>query len=296
MENIIIGKTQTLTVKRAVDFGIYLGTENSEETVLLPKKQVPSDTKIGDRLSVFVYRDSEDRPIATVNKPAAEAGMFAYLPVTGITKVGAFLSWGLEKDLFLPFKEQEGTVSKGDNVPVFIYLDKSERLAATMKLYDHLSPADENVREEDAFAGYVYRVQREIGAFTAVIPAAYDGTDSLYPAYDKLYFGLIPKSQVFKNYRSGEKVSGRIVRVRNDRKLDLSVRARDYAQLDADGEKILAKIDEYGGTLPFSEKASPEIIKRELEMSKNGFKKALGHLLKAGKIEIGETEVRKITS
>lgn len=291
MEKIKTGITQELTVLRKADFGVYLGPKGSDQSVLLPKKQVPEKAEIGTTITVFVYRDSEDRLIATTREPIVQVGEFAWLPVKGVARVGAFLDWGLEKDLFLPFKEQEKPVKAGETVCVYVYLDKSGRLCATTKLYDHLTPCEQgDFKEEDSFTGYVYRTQRDFGAFIAVAPAA----EKEKTAWKKMHFGLIPKAQVFKNYNVGDKVTGRVVRVREDGKLDLSARARDYAQLDVDGETILKKIDEYDGVLPFSESASPEMIKRELEMSKNGFKKALGHLLKAGKIEIGETEVRRI--
>ncbi len=280
MREFLIGQTQALTVKREADFGIYLGFRNEEGDILLPKKQVPENTKIGDILTVFVYKDSEDRLIATVNEPLVKAGETARLLVKSVTRIGAFLDWGLEKDLFLPYKEMEGEVRPGDRICVYVYPDKSKRLCASMKIYDRLKAVEKaEFLKDDPFKGYVYRVNRDVGVFVAVE----QGPD--------FYFGLIPKQQVFKAYRPGDEVSGRVVRVREDGKLDLSVRDKDYLQMGADSELILSKIKEYGGALPFSESASPEMIKRELGMSKNGFKKALGHLLKAGKIKIGENEV-----
>jgi len=209
-----------------------------------------------------------------------------------VAQVGAFLDWGLEKDLFLPYKEQEGSVYPGDRVCVYVYTDKSGRLSATMKLYDHLSPAEPGeFKEEDVFSGFVYRYQKGIGAFTAIIPKAESAEKK---AYGRLIFGLAPDSQVFRYFKAGERISGRIVRVRKDGKLDISDRMRDYQQMDADSERILQKIKEYDGTLPFSDNASPEVIKRELGMSKNGFKKALGHLYKAGRVKIFDNTVEFI--
>ena len=283
MEKIIVGKQQTLVIKRFLDFGAFLGFEGTAEVVLLPKKQVPENAKEGDALSVFVYRDSEDRMIATVREPLAMVGDIAYLTVKTVTKIGSFLDWGLEKDLFMPYKETEGNVRAGDRILVYVYTDKSDRLCATMKLYDHLRTVThgEFVKDE-AFHGYVYRMNPDVGAFVAV------EREGLY------YYGLIPKPQVFKPYRAGDEVEGHVVRVRPDGKLDLSVRNKAYKQIEADAEVILKKIDEYDGELPFSESASPEIIKRELNMSKNGFKKALGHLYKEEKIVIGEKTVKRI--
>lgn len=307
MKEIKMGKTQELTVLRETEHGVYLGkavtarnpkanaagqkaSAGDVEEVLLPKGQTPAGLKTGALLTVFVYRDSEDRPVATVRRPAAEVGEFAYLTVKSVTKVGAFLDWGLEKDLFLPYKETESPVKAGDAVMVYLYLDKSGRIASTTRIYEHLSPAPKGeYRKEDAFRGAVYRVSPEVGALVAVSPK--NAEFAAGKAFSALYYGLIPTSQVFVRFRLGETVSGRIVRVRADGKLDLALRARAFEQLSADGETILKKMREYGGTLPFSENASPEIVKRELGMSKNAFKKALGHLYRERKVRIGEKEV-----
>ena len=279
-----IGQTEQLTMLRETDFGVYLGKEGTEESVLLPKKQVPAGLKQGDTLEVFLYRDSEDRPIATTAVPKIRLGEFRQLSVKAATKLGAFLDWGLEKDLFVPFREQEEKLSAGDSVLVYMYLDRSGRLSATTRIYNRLSPAKRGeFREESPFTGHVYRIEKSYGVFVAVEPKDGDPTRRI--------FGLIPSSQVFGRYRLGEAVSGRVVRVRDDGKLDLSVRARDFEQIGQDARTILKKMDEYGGMLPFSESAAPEIIRRELQMSKNGFKKALGSLLKERKIRIGEKEV-----
>lgn len=285
-----IGKIQTLTVLKATEIGVYLGENDPEKSVLLPKKQVPAGTKYGDRIEVFVYRDSEDRPIATVRRPAATVGEFAYLSVKSVTRVGAFLDWGLEKDLFLPYKEQEQNVRSGNKVMVYLYLDKSKRISCTMKLYDYLSPAEQGeYRKEDAMEGVVYRYTPDFGAFTAVLPKG--KTLSAGASFDKLFFGLIPPSQVFRSFRPGDEIKGRVVRRRADGKLDLSERKRDHEQIDADAETVIRKIEEYGGVLPFSESAEPVLVRRELSMSKSGFKRALGHLYKNHRIRIEENEV-----
>ena len=289
MKEIRIGKTQKLTVVRETEHGVYLGA-GGEESVLLPKNQVPEGTAAGQEMEVFVYRDSEDRPVATVRHPAAEVGEFAYLTVKNVSVFGAFLDWGLEKDLFMPYREMEESVRAKDAVMVYLYLDKSGRISATTRIYGKLSAAEKGAfRKEDAFTGAVYRINKEVGVFAAVCPKG----ETLTPGkgYEKCYFGLIPPSEVYKRFRLGEALQGRIVRVREDGKLDLALRKRDFEQLDADGELILRKMEEYGGTLPFSENASPELIKRELKLSKSAFKKALGHLYKKRKVRIGENEV-----
>jgi len=283
MKEYLIGQTQTLIAKRKADFGVYLGFSDEETDILLPKKQVPETLKIGDMIEVFIYRDSEDRLIATTNRPTVQVGEIGRLTVKAVTKIGAFLDWGLEKDLFLPFKETEGLVSAGDQICVYVYLDKSRRISATMRIYDYLNPVTkgELIKDEE-FIGYVYRVNKKIGAFTAVLV---DG---------KYYFGLIPASQVFENYKIGQEVTGRVVRVREDGKLDLSPRKKAYAQIEADAEKVIKLLDSYEGCLPFSDNAKPEVIERELQMSKAAFKRAIGHLYKEEMIEISETEVKRI--
>ena len=328
-----IGKKQCLYMQRRAEQGVYLGSKDGQESVLLPKAQVPAALKEGDPIEVFVYRDSEDRPIATTARPAAEVGQFAYLPVKSIARIGAFLDWGLEKDLFLPFAEQERVLKAGEKVLVYVQLDKSGRIAASMKVYDKLSSETYGkFGKDDPFTGYVYRVNPEVGAFVAVrenntvSQIAKGSKDSIASnaqgmgkaaagskaaaenevaaaskaqAADKptgtlnaLYYGLIPASQLFQKLKAGDEVSGRILRVRKDGKLDLEIRQRAYREIEGDSEKILKKIKEYDGVLPFSENAAPETIRRELEMSKAAFKRALGHLLKEGKIEIGEQEIR----
>ena len=282
--NFSIGQTENLTVLRETDFGVYLGKTGTEESVLLPRKQVPENTKPGDRIRVFLYLDSEDRLIATTNTPKIQLGEFARLEVKAAAKIGAFLDWGLEKDLFVPFHEQEERLKAHDSVLAYMYLDRSSRLAATTRIYNRLSAAEPGeFRREDAFRGVVYRIEQNFGVFVAVYPKEADPK--------RMIFGLIPSSQVLRRYRLGEEVSGRVVRVRKDGKLDLSERNRAFEQIAADAETILNKMAEYGGILPFSENARPEVIRRELGMSKNGFKKALGSLLKAGKIQIGSDEV-----
>ncbi|MBQ6678433.1 MAG: RNA-binding protein [Lachnospiraceae bacterium] len=282
-----IGKTQELFLLRMAEQGAYLGLKDGSESVLLPRKQVPDRLKEGDRIQVFVYRDSEDRPVATVRRPYAEVGEFAYLTVKSVARAGAFLDWGLEKDLFLPFAEQEQPLKGGEKALVRVYLDKSGRVAASMKVYAFLSAETYGrFKKDDPFTGYVYRVNPEVGAFVAVRP----GTEE--KRLKELFYGLVPSAQLFAPLKAGDAVSGRILRVRKDGKLDLEIRQRAYKQIEEDSEKVLAKIRAYDGELPFSESASPETIKRELGLSKAAFKRALGHLKKEGKIEIGEKEVR----
>ena len=273
-----LGRKQELTVLRVKEIGVYLGESEADEGVLLPARQVPEGTKPGDRITVFIYRDSSDRMIATTNTPLITLDELAALTVRDVTKIGAFLDWGLEKDLFLPYKEQTEKLRKGDRCLVRLYVDKSSRLCASMRVYDFLKP-NELYRENDQVQGTIYRVNPEIGAFVAV---------------DNRYFGLIPKREIFDSYRTGDTVTARVTAVREDGKLNLALRDKAYLQMDEDAKVILQALEDYSGVLPFGEKADPEVIKRELKMSKNAFKRALGRLLKEGKIEILEHGVRSV--
>ena len=180
-----LGVKQVLTVVKIVDFGVYLGSD--EERVLLPKKQVPEGIEVGDPIEVFLYKDSSDRMIATTNEPKLTLGELAVLTVADVGRMGAFLDWGLEKDLFLPFKEQTEKVEKGDQCLVSLYIDKSERLCATMKIY-HLLRTDSPYKKDDTVRGTIYEVNREIGAFVAV---------------DNLYSALIPKREMYGRMSAG---------------------------------------------------------------------------------------------
>ncbi len=273
-----LGETQKLVIVKKVNFGVYLAVsrESAQERVLLPIKQVPEESVIGDSLEVFIYRDSEDRMIATTRTPKLQMGQLAELTVVQVGKLGAFLDWGLEKDLFLPFKEQRGEVQQGKTVLVSLYIDKSHRLCATMNVYETLR-TDSPYQAEDRVRGRVYEISDNFGAFVAV---------------DNLYSGLIPARELYGDVKLGADVEARVLSVREDGKLDLSVREKAYLQMDVDAERILKLLDSYEGSLPFNDKASPEVIKHETGMSKNEFKRAVGRLLKQGKIEIGEKTIR----
>ena len=268
-----LGVRQVLTVVKKVDFGVYLGSD--EQRVLLPKKQVPEGIDLGDPIEVFLYKDSDDRLIATTNEPKIQLGELAVLEVADTGKFGAFLNWGLEKDLFLPFKQQTTKLSKGDKCLVSLYIDKSERLCATMKVYELLSK-ESPYQKDDMVEGIVYGLSQEYGAFVAV---------------DNKFSALIPKKEASTKLRIGQTVQARVTAVKADGKLDLSVRDKIPMQMDKDAELVLARLQEYGGTLPFTDKADPEVIKREFDLSKNAFKRAVGRLLKEEKIVINEKNI-----
>ena len=275
-----LGKKQTLTVVKTVDFGVYLAEKDDKEgkdSVLLPAKQVPAGTKAGDELTVFIYKDSKDRLIATTREPMLQVGQTAVLKVSQVTRIGAFLNWGLEKDLLLPYHEQTTRMQEGKDVLVALYIDKSQRLCATMKVYHYLSTRTPYV-VGDQVKGRVYEISGNFGVFVAV---------------DDKYSALIPAREAAGKYRPGEILDLRVTEVKEDGKMNVTDRQKAYLQIEEDAESVLSVIDEFAGVLPFDDKASPEVIKREFCLSKNAFKRAIGHLLKEGKIEIKERRIYK---
>ena len=275
-----LGEYQELIVVKKKDFGIYLAENPQDEVrVLLPAKQVPAETKIGDKLRVFLYKDSSDRLIATTNEPKLVIGELAVLTVKEIGKIGAFLDWGLEKDLFLPFKEMTQKVQSGDEVLVTLYIDKSQRLCASMKGLYNLLSKESPYNKDDIVTGRVYEFSDNFGTFVAV---------------DDHYSARIPKFEDHSFLKIGDVIEAKVVSVKPDGKLDLTIREKAYIQMDTDAEKILELLDSYAGVLPFSEKASPEVIKRETGLSKNAFKRAIGHLYKERKIDLSDGKIRRI--
>lgn len=263
-----LGEKQVLTVVKKVDFGVYLGTD--EERVLLPKKQVPEGIEPGDPVEVFLYKDSSDRMIATTNEPKITLGGLAVLDVADVGRIGAFLDWGLEKDLLLPYKEQTVKVEKGDRCLVSLYIDKSGRLCATMKISQMLR-TDSPYQKDDIVHGTVYGVSREYGVFVAV---------------DNKYSARIPQKDVYGKMYPGQEIEARVAGVKADGKLDLSLRHKIPEQMDVDAEKIMERIEKNGGELGFTDKADPDRIRDEFGMSKAAFKRAVGRLLKEGRIKI----------
>jgi hypothetical protein len=275
-----LGKIQKLTIKRMTSVGAYLNEKDgkSDDVVLLPKKQIPEDKNIGDEIDVFIYRDSKDRIVATTRTPRLTLGELAFLQVVEVSKIGAFLDWGLEKDLFLPFKEQTSPVRKGKKYLVGLYVDKSNRLCATMdisKLLNSNSPYQVN----DKIQGTIYKIVEDLGALVAV---------------DNKYHGLIPQNELYGSYKKGDKIEGRVVKVREDGKLDISIREKSYIQMDEDAKLILGKLLLKGGKLPFNDDSDPDLIKKEFNMSKRAFKRAIGKLFKEGKIKITDEGIEEI--
>lgn len=275
-----LGKIQKLKVIRKTKVGAFLNTEygSDEYDVLLPMNQVPQDIDIDDEIEVFVYKDSEDRMIATTRTHKIAIGKLAMLKVIDHSRVGAFLDWGLDKDLLLPFKEQTRNVSIGEEYLVGLYIDKSHRLCGTMDIQKLLRD-DSPYKVNDRVNGTIYRINEDLGAFVAV---------------EDKYNGLIPIKELYGAYKYGDKVEVRIKKVREDGKLELSLRKEAFNEIDDDAKKILDRLIEAGGFLTLNDKSQPEEIKSVFDMSKAAFKRAIGRLYKERKIKITEKGIEKV--
>lgn len=272
-----LGEVQKLIIQRFTTVGAYLNEEDPEDDdILLPKSQIPEGAQVDDEIEVMVYKDSKDRIIASTNRSKLTVGQLGHLMVVSSSKIGSFLDWGLEKDLFLPFSETVGSVEKGKEYLVAVYVDKSDRLAATMKVKNLLS-TESPYKENDKASGTIYSINRDIGAFVAI---------------DDKYDGLIPKRELLGAYQVGDSIDVRINKVLDDGKLDLSLRDRSYIQMDEDIKMIKSRMKEKGGSLNITDNSPPEAIKNELGMSKAGFKRAVGRMYKEGIIEMTETGIK----
>lgn len=275
-----IGRKQILSIVKKVEFGVYLADvqDNTDEKVLLPGKQVPEGAQVGDKLTVFIYRDSKDRMIATTKEPVMEVGQTALLTVKQVGKIGAFLDWGLEKDLLLPFKEQTTKVIPGQQCLTALYVDKSGRLCGTMKVYHYLK-TDSPYHKDDKVEGIVYEISENFGTFVAV---------------DNCFSALIPKTEPVEDIFVGDRIYARVTEVKEDGKLSLSIREKAYIQMNEDAKRLLELLEKAGGILPFGDKSDAEIIRSKTGMSKNEFKRAAGNLYKQRKIVIEKDSIRKL--
>lgn len=267
-----LGEIQELEIKRIRNVGAFLGPSNNrnkEDVVLLPNNEVTEEDKVGDIISVFIYKDHENRFTATKKTPKITLGKIAHLEVKDITKIGAFLDWGLQKELFLPFKEQTVKLDKGRKYLVALYIDKSSRLSSTMKIRDYLRN-DSKYLENDWVNGIVYNIVDDIGAFVAI---------------DNIYEALIPKEQIKGIIAIGESINARISSVKPDGRITLSMRNRGHLEIDNDGALILDTLEDNDGYLELNDKSSPGDIMDTLSMTKSSFKRAVGRLLKNNKIE-----------
>ncbi len=268
-----LGEQQILRVVRFSTIGVYLGDE--EEQVLLPKRYVPATLCIDDEIDVFVYKDSEDRLVATTEKPKITLGTVALLKISQITDIGAFIDWGLGKDLLLPFREQTVKVEEGNEYMVGLYIDKTERLCATMDTYAILS-TDSPYVVDDMVEGIIYSIKKDVGIYVAV---------------DSRFHGMLPISEALRIYKRGDKIKARVISKDEEGKLKLSLRLKPVDQIDKDSYTILKEIEKQGGYLDLNDSSDPEIIKKQLSMSKKAFKRGLGRLLREGKVEIKDSGV-----
>ena len=270
-----IGEYNTLKVSRMVDFGAYLESEGEE--VLIPGKWIPEGTEPGQELRVFVYTDSEDRIIATTMEPAAVLGEFAALKVKAVTPFGAFLDWGLEKDLLLPKNEQLKPVSEGEKVVVRIAMDyKTNRLIGVSKIGAFLKAAGEGLVPGQEVNLLVFHKS----------PLGYQ------VMVDGKYNGLLYNDQVFEDLQIGDERKGFIRKVREDGKLDVNLKAFGKEGMKSDKDRVFEKLQENGGILPYGDKSEADDINTGLNMSKKSYKRAIGMLYKERKITISDFEIR----
>lgn len=272
-----IGQINSLKVVKQVPFGVYLdGGEDGE--ILLPSKVVPEGCSVGDKLDVFIYLDSEEQLIATTQRPRAVVGKFAFLEVKEVSKVGAFLDWGLAKDLLVPFPAQQRRMEVGKSYIVYVNLDEQGRIVATSKIDKFLDrwPARYEEGEE---VNLMIAGRSDLG-FKAII--------------NHRHWGLIHDTDVFKPLRFGKKMKGYIKKVREDGKIDLSLRKAGYSRVTDLADRILDALEEKGGFLPLHDKSPAEEIKHAFGESKKSFKGAIGALYKQKKIVIEDGGIRLI--
>ena len=276
----LVGRFNSLQVVKHADFGLYLdGGVHGE--ILLPKRYIPKGepVEVEDWLNVFVYLDSEDRLIATTDKPKVQVGGFASLKVVEINSFGLFLDWGLPKDLLLPHSEEKRPLQVGDYCVVHVYLDqRTGRITATARLDRYLDRTPATYREGDQVELLI--AERTDLGFKAIINGQ--------------HWGLLHKNELFRFIRSGMQETGYIKQIRADGKLSLSLQPVGVQAGDQLGERILQALREAGGQLPLSDKSAPELIDRQFGVSKGSFKKAIGGLYKQGLIEIEPTQIRLI--
>lgn len=273
-----LGKYNELRVVKELDFGVYLdGGEMGE--ILLPIRQVPPNTEPDDMIEVFLYKDSEDRLIATSKEPFATVEEFAVLRVVEVNRTGAWLDWGLDKHLLVPFREQKQDMEEGKFYLVYIYVDvETQRLAASSKLdkfLDNVPPEYEDGEEVNLLISN----QSDIG-YVAVI--------------NNIHSGLLYKNEVFQKLKRGQKLKGYIKKVREDEKIDLILQKPGYDKIESIAQTILIKLKESGGEIPLGDKSSPEDIYATFEISKKDFKKAIGKLYKEKKVEVKKEEIKLI--
>jgi len=274
-----LGQINHLKIVRKVDFGFYLDGENLGE-ILMPKRYIFPEMKIGDTIEVMVYLDGEERLLATTEIPLAQVGDFAYLKVNKIENVGAFLDWGLSKELLVPFSEQKVKMEEGKSYVVYVYIDKiTDRIAGSMKLEKFIS------KEKPE-----YTINQEVDLLIWTL------TDVGYKAIiNNQHIGVIYKNEIFRKISSGQKIKGYIKKIRDDLKIDLTLDKIGYTKIDNFAQIILNAIEKAGGFLPYNDKTDPEIIYNIFGMSKKVFKQSIGNLFKQRFIEITPEGIKKLS-
>jgi hypothetical protein len=272
-----LGEIQSLRIDRITSPGAYLSDD--EEDVLLPTKYIPRVAGVDDFVDVFLYRDSEDRLIATTLTPHLKLNEFGFLKVKQITPVGAFLDWGIEKDLLVPFREQVGRLTVGTWILVYLYLDeKTDRLVATNKVSRFYQNASHDL-EEGQEVDVMICDETDLGVNVVI---------------NNKYKGLIYANDLFHDLIEGDKMKGYVKTIRPDNKIDVSLRKGGMETLESGAEAILNELKSNGGFLPLHDKSAPEEIQVELQMSKKNFKRSVGILYKQKLITIEESGIRLV--
>jgi len=271
-----IGKINSLRVVKFVDFGAYLDGQEKGE-ILIPKRYIPLTVQVDDIIDVFIYTDSEDRIIATTEKPYAQVDEFAYLHVTSVNKYGAFLDWGLLKDLLVPFSEQKQDLEEGNSYIVRVFLDKlTERIAATTKIDKYLNAELPTYQPDDAVEILIHS-QTDIG-YKAIV--------------DNKFWGILYENEVFRTLKRGQRLTAYIKKVRPDGKIDLNLDKPGFEKIDDLTDRIIEKLKANNGFIGVTDKSSPETIYGMFAASKKTYKKAIGSLFKQRLIEILEDGIR----
>ena len=273
---LFIGKYNTLTIARSTDYGLFLEDVQGDE-VLLPNRYVTDDMQIDDSITVFVYNDSEDRPVATTEKPYIVRNEFAYLKCVDVNSKGAFLDWGLSKDLFVPFREQPFPLREGESYIVYLYLDRAtDRLLASCKINKYLDNERLEVAEGDEVDLLIWE-RTELG-FNVIV--------------NQYHKGLVYHNEIFKSISVGDQMKGFVKKIRPENRLDISLERIGVERFDPLNERILSALRENNGFLPLHDDSTPEAIYEGLEMSKRNFKKSIGNLYKKGKINFEDNGIR----
>lgn len=272
-----LGKINTLSIVKHVDFGVYLDGENMGE-ILMPKRYVTPDMKDGDEVTVMVYLDGEERYVATTEVPLAQVGDFAWLKVNKIENAGAFLDWGLSKELLVPFSEQKIKMEEGRSYLVYIYIDKvTDRITASMKLekfFDSTTPEYTKNEEVDI----IVWTPTEIG-YKAIVNGKHQG--------------VLYKNEVFKKLVTGQKMKAYIKKLREDGKIDLILDKPGYVKIDSTAQSIITLLEKAGGFLPYNDKTDPEVIYNIFGISKKAFKQSIGNLFKQRMITLSDKGIEK---